>query len=459
MDKDAPQGAVHMPKGGQSATGKVTKPISSTIPLSGWSDIDLSSHRRVIENVFTVDAQPFNDLVTQVWVFIQLHYSTGGKHIPIGLFRYYCMTMWWYRALFLQDTNGNNLTTEQKNFLNFMGTSGEYHIPSHIAQYLSNMGNFQQGGEAFRFRLQPHTLLSRDSDTVAAGWFTNDTHANDQSNWWKYAQLPSPGVYTAYACNEADNVSGGNSQNTLDGIAPDIPGATAVPTDNIVGWSNMHQKACHSSWRSTYFNLGWSGTGLPPDLETQFNLSTSTLKWMSGRLSVMKDLKVHSSKHLTLSPHGHPLQAYYLWQDVPHHATDLRPPAAHAVGNVLRATHQYEVALASRFSMDPKILGPAFSFGYRLERRRIFRDIHNEQPRTCSNSCFQPWLFVDSDNQYTTVDESWFNDMNLPLNFGSGTFLSVVRFRTNSLLRSNALSAALVPSDVRKLPVSQDPIS
>ncbi|KAK2043693.1 hypothetical protein LZ31DRAFT_554952 [Colletotrichum somersetense] len=435
-----------MAEGGLSATCRAAKPIPGPIPISGWGDIGLSSHRRVIERTFTVDAQPFNDLVTQVWMLIQLHHSSGGKHIPFGLFRYYCMTMWWHRALFLHKSNDNNLTAEQKDFLNFMGAGNEYQIPNHIAQYLSNMGNFQESGESFHFCLQPHMLLSQDSETVPTGWFTNGVHENDEKNWWKYAQLPSPGVYTTYACNEADSVSGGNNQNTLGGIAPNIPGTTAVPTDNIVGWSNTHQ-ACHDSWRSTYSSLGWSGTGSPPDLQTQFNLSSSTLKWMSDRLSKIKDLKVHSSKHLTLSAHGHPLQAYYLCQNIPQLATDLCPPAVHAVGNSLRATHQYELALASMSSMEPKTLSPALAFGYRLERRHIFRDIHDGQPRTFSNSCFQPWLFVNDDNQYATVDASWFSYMNLPLTFGSSPFLNFPRFRTNSLLRSAALSHAIVFKD------------
>ncbi|KAK2020915.1 hypothetical protein LX32DRAFT_646932 [Colletotrichum zoysiae] len=168
---------------------------------------------------------------------------------------------------------------------------------------------------------------------------------------------------------------------------------------------------------------------------------------MSDRLSTIKNLKIHSSKHLTLSAHGHPLQAYYQCQNIPQLATDLRPPAVHAVGNSLSATRQYELALASKSSMDPKILSPAMAFGYRLERRRIFRDIHNGQPRTFRNSCFQPWLFVNDDNQYATVDVSWFSDMNLPLTFGSGPFLNFPRFRTNSLLRSAALSHAIVLKD------------
>ncbi|KDN64650.1 hypothetical protein CSUB01_04288 [Colletotrichum sublineola] len=397
------------------------KPVSSTIPLTGWGEIDLSPHRRDIKPIFTVDAQPFNDLVTQVWMSIRLHHSTGGKHIPFGLFRYYCMTMWWYRALFLQKSNGNVLTTEQENCLDIISAGDGYQMPSHIAQYLANMGNFHQGGETFCFRLQPHTLLSRESETVPTGWFTNDTHVNDQSN-----------------C-----ALDGSNQNTLDSIAPDLPGTTAISTENIVGWSNTHQ-IYHNSWSSTYSSLGWSGTGLPPDLQTQFNLSTSTLRWMSDRLSAMKDLKVHSSKQLTLSAHGNPLQACYLWQDNPRLATDLCPPAADAVGNALRAAYQYELALASRFSLDPKTLAPSFSFGYRLERRRIFRDIHNGHPRTLSNSCFQPWLFANGDNQYAAVGEAWFSDMNLPLEFASGTFLNAARFGTDSLLRSAALSSALV---------------
>ncbi|QZB49017.1 coat protein [Colletotrichum liriopes partitivirus 1] len=452
-DKDAPQGAVQVPKAGLSKPAKSTQPQSATIVLSGWGEIDLAPHRNDIEPTFTTDAQPFNDLVTQVWMSIQSRYSSGGKHIPFGLFRYYCMTMWWYRVLFLQRANGNVLTTEQKNFLNVIGAGDEYFIPSHIAQYLANMGNFQQGGETFYFRLQPQSWGSKTTGNVRNGWFLNSSNSlsADFTNWWLYSQLPSPGVYTTYACNEADSVAGGGNQDDLGAIEPSINGYTFHSTDNIVGWSNTPYQACHNSWRSTYYNLGWSGTGLPPDTQTQFNVSTSTLKWMSERLSVMKDFKTHSSKQITLSSHGNPIQVYYLRHDHAHTATDLWPAHDNMDNNTVRATHQYELSLASRFAMDPKLLAPSFSFGYRLERQRIFSKMTKDGPQYIGRSSYQPW-FITKDGEgagNATLADRWYTNMNLTLNYGSGVFMNTPRFGTHSLLRSAALDAALVLSDTK----------
>lgn len=456
VDKDAPQGAVQVPNGGQSKTSKRSPVVSATIPLSGWGEIDLYPFRRDIEPVFTVDARPYADLVDTVYTSIQSRYSAGGKHIPLALFRYYCFTMWWFRVLWLHKANANTLSSDEKDALNILLAGEEFQVPSPIAQYLGNLGNFVQGGEQYYFRLMDFHLDSIDLDDaiVKKGWY-NTTDANnrvDATTWWLYAQFPSPGVYSTYACNEADStLPTPVGPLNFNAIAPTNGSALAHPTDNIIGWNNRVQAGHHNSWRATYNMLGWSATSLPSDVQTNFNISTSTLKWMSERLATLKDFKLFSSKQLSLSVQGAPLQAQYLDIEDPSTQVDQRPPVADVASNAMNASRFSEFSVSSRFSIDPKTLPPSFAFGYRIERRQVFKSYGKDRtPAFEGRSNFQPWLFVKEDSSaYVAPGAAWFARMNAPFTYGSQPFMNVKRFSTHQLNRSVGLDAALVLSDTR----------
>lgn len=455
-DKDAPPGSIQVPPGGQSKTGKSSPVVSTVIPLSGWGEIDLAPHRENIEPTVTVDAAPYDDLVVNVYMSIQSRFSSGGKHIPFGLFRYYCILMWWYRVLWVHRHNGNVLSSEEKNFLNVIESGEEFHLPSHIAQYLAHLGNYQQGSENFYFRLPPHELGDVPNGDVRRGWFVSADPNNraDADTWWRYAQLPAPGVAVCYAMNEADAAAPNPINNPQDllVISPVFDGnSTTTPTDNIVGWNNSPFQAYHQSWRTTYSNLGWGGTSTPGDFQTVFNVSTSTLRWVSDRLSQLHDFKVYSSKQLSLSVQGDPLQAYWLESPFPRANVDQRPPNVDNLDvNHLNGSLNTELCLRSRYSMDPKVLAPAFSFGYRIRRSLVWL---SDAPRTglpvyANRSNYQPWLITsDADGLYRDFPAAWFNTMNDSFDFGSQPFLNVARFSTHGLVRSVALDAAVVLSD------------
>jgi hypothetical protein len=452
-DKGSPQGAVQVPKGGSSNTGKASPVISGTIPLSGWGEIDLVSHRKDIEPTFTTDARPYADLVDTVYQSIQARYSTGGKHIPRALFRYYCFQLWWLRALWLHKSNGNTLDTEQKNFLNILSAGEDFQVPAPIAQYLANQGNFLQGGEQFYYRLMEHKLVQINDAAVSRGWFETDDADNKvtASSFWIYSQLPSPGVFCTDVCNEAENtLPAPGAMNDLAHIAPANGDNAVRPTENIIGWSNVQYQAHHSSWRSTFAQLGWSINGLPADLQTQYNVSTSTMKWMSERLSTMRDFKLHTTKQITLSVQGHPMQAYWLGTETAPSQRSQEPPAAEAATNRLCGSRHSDLAVLSRYSIDSKILAPAFSFGYRLERSLQFRDCYNRQPRYWNMSNFQPWLLLNAAGTgYVQLTAAQLAGMNSPFNFGSQVYINVRRFATHELNRSVGLDAALVLSDTK----------
>jgi hypothetical protein len=450
---DTPQGAIQVPKGGSSNTGKASPVISGTIPLSGWGEIDLVSHRKDIEPTFTTDARPYADLVDTVYQSIQARYSTGGKHIPRALFRYYCFQLWWLRALWLHKSNGNMLDTDQKAFINILSAGEDFQVPAPIAQYLANMGNFLQGGEQFYYRMMEHKLTEINAAAVSRGWFETDD-ADDRvtaASFWIYAQLPSPGVFCTDVCNEAEaTLPAPGAMNDLGHIAPDNAGNAVHPTENIIGWSNVQYQAHHSSWRSTFAQLGWSINGTPADLQTQYNVSTSTMKWMSERLSTMRDFKLHTTKQVTLSVQGHPMQAYWLGTETAPSQRGQEPPVADAAGNRLCGSRHSDLAVLSRYSIDSKILAPAFSFGYRLERSLQFRDYHNRQPRFWNMSNYQPWLLLNAAGTgYLQLNAAQLANMNAPFNFGSQVYINVRRFATHELNRSVGLDAALVLSDTK----------
>lgn len=456
LDKDAPPGAVQVPAGGAKKTGKSSAVLSTAIPLSGWGDIDLHPFRKEVEPTFTVDARPFADLVDTVYQSIQARYSMGGKHLPLGLFRYYCFTQWWFRVLWLHKSNGNVLTTEEKNALNILLAGEEFSLPSHIAQYLANMGNYQQGGENFYFR-KPEASLGEfeNSDMIVKeGWFDVDAAPGrvTANEFWLYAQVPCPGVYTSFVCNEANSLLA-HPVPALDlaAISPDVGTDIAHPTDNIIGWNNSIPTAHHNSWKATYSSLGWSGSSIPSDAQTHFNLSTASLRWMSERLATLKDFKLHSSKQLVLSVQGNPMQCHYLCTTDPSSQIDQRPPAAGAATNRMNASRFSDLSVSSRFAIDSSVLAASFSFGYRLERSKVFNKFDTNHHATYHRrSNYQPWIITNAENTaYSQLAETWFANMNAPLNFGSQAFINVARFSTHQLNRAVGLDAALVLSDTR----------
>jgi len=452
-DKGAPPGAVQVPKAGQNQSKKSSPVVSTTIPLSGWGEIDLHSFRKDIEPTFTTDARPYADLVDTVYNGIQSRYSAGGKHIPRSLFRYYCFTFWWFRALWLHKSNGNVLSSDEKNFLNVLSSGEEFQLPSHVAQYLGNMGNFLQGGESYFFRKAPVDLGESEDALVNKGWFATLEAGNrvGDASFWLYSQYPSPAVAVIDILNECNNTSTNPvAAHNLSAVEPNIPGTVTYPTDNIIGWSNTPISAHHNSWRATFSQLGWTPQRLAPDNQTNFLVSTSTLKWVSERLSCLKDYKVYSSKQISLSVQGHPMQAYWLANEHAPSQKDQFPSLDEIGANRLCASRYSDLAVVSRYSIDPKVLAPAFSFGYRLERSLVFTGYNRDVPQYAQFSNYQPWVQTSADGTaYIPLTPARLAGMNATLTYGSQPFMNVRRFATHELNRSVGLDAALILSDTR----------
>nr|ASY04022.1 putative coat protein [Penicillium aurantiogriseum partiti-like virus 1] len=449
VDKAAPPGATEVPPAGKDKTNKKSQVISGTIPLSGWGDVDLSSHRREVLPRHTVDANPYFDLVDATYMNMYGGFSNGSKHIPFSLFRYYCSLLWWHRTLYLCRSNAVVLTSSEKDAFNVLNVGEEFQIPAPIAQYLANMGNFQAGGETFYFeKLSGQFTGTWDSEdaTVEKGWLstTSGITVNDSESFWRYAQLPVPAVFALSIQAEAAHVTNATPV-SLNHIAPVVSGQTVEPTRNICGWYRQQADATHSSWRSTYTSLGWTPTSIPDDCQTVFNISTSTMKWMSERLAGINGLKLHGSKQLTLSNQGSALQAQFLFLDH-HDRADILGTRDH-ISNRKGSLHT-DFALGSRYGMDDKLLAPSFSFGYRLRRDQEFSKMNLGNPTYFGISRFDPWIFFKSEGTSTgrqNIPTGWRTDMNESFEYGSArTQLNTARFVTHELTRSVGLDAAVV---------------
>jgi len=457
LAKDVPPGAIQVEKGGKDKSKKVSQVTSATIPLTGWADLDLVATRKEVIPTFTIDANPFLDLVDAEFDRIVARCPSSGKFIPFALFRYYSMILFWYRVLFLQKSNGQLLTTDEKNFLNAFQGTDDFTVPLHIAQYLGNMGNFIQGGETYFFRVINFRFTGVfDGLSVEKGWLDCGnalTTITTGQQFWAYAQLPVPAVFATSICNEiAHNDPSNPGLTTLDHVVPTAEdGYEWLPTQNILGWMNQHHLYNHSSHRSTYYNLGWRHDDVPTDTQTPFLFSASSMRWMSDRLALTKELKTYPSNQLTLSVMGSPMQAY--WLEVPDKFYSRDNLEYRFADNRVKATLFSELALVSRFGVDVKATTPAYSFGYRLARDFTISGFDGRTPIYTGRSNFQPWIYLtvnDEDEEPGVISDppaQFIAGTNATLIFGSAANLNVPRFETPTYTRDVALQRTLVLTD------------
>lgn len=454
MAKDTPPGAIQVQPGGQNKTGKASTPNNTTIQLTGWDELDLSALRTETIPTFTVDVSPYLEVVDTEFDRIASRCPSTGKFIPYALFRYYCLQLWWFRVLTLMKMNGQILSTHEKNFVNSFNNGGEdYAIPTHVAQYLASMGNFIQGGETYFFRkiVASFTGISRDH-VVEEGWLdcgNASTRIVNGGQFWAYAQVPVPAVFTAAIVNEVRSNDHANpAAIDLTHLTPEAAnGHEWIPTDNIAGWVNNPRQYNHSSHRTTYHNIGWSSSTIPADVQTPFLFSPASMRWMSDRLAGIKELKVYPSKQIQLSSQGSPILSYWLETPDKVPSKDWREFATEDLPRG-KASAFSELALTSRFGVDAKALTPSFCFGYRLARDKVISGYANGQPVYAGRSNYQPWIYrrtvPDDDSIIVDPPAHWLVGMNATWQFGSAANLNLTRFQTQALRRDDAISRSLL---------------
>jgi len=459
MGKDTPTGSIQVKQ--HTAKGlKPSTPTNATIPLTGWAELDLVATKIEVIPTFTVDAAPYIDLVNAEFDRIVSRCPSVGKFIPFALFQYYCIQMFWYRVLFLQKSNGQPLSTEEKNFMNAFVGGEEFDVPLHIAQYLASIGNFIQGNETYFFRKMIFSFSGiAPTQTVQKGWLdctNNTTTIINGTQFWAYAQVPVPAVAATTICNEIIHNSRINPAPPLlrlDHITPasEDDDHNWLPNSNILGWLNTPHAYNHNSHASTYANLGWLRNRIPVDSLTCFLFSASSMRWMSDKLALAKELKSYPSSQLTLSVQGAPMQAYFLAS--PNHLAPTDEYELRLIANRSKGSLFTELSVQSRFGTDPKALTPAFAFGYRLHREKVTTGYVDRQPQVAERSNHQPWIYVvndandDTQNVIADPPNQYMLGINATWTFGSAVNLNNARFETVAMRRDNALQRALVLVD------------
>lgn len=428
--------------------------ISEMIELDTWGTADLGIHKQELIPTFTPDAAPYLDLVRQVYVSLNCRYFAGMKHIPYALFQYCCILAWWYRVLYVHCHNGHPLSVNQSSFFDSLKMMNFIVLPQSIIQYLCSLGNFIQGSECYKLRAPPVQLGETHDVLTAKGWFQTDDANNRVTDacMWDMAMWPAPAVSAITVCNEANfNHSNVVACHNLAAISPVVANGTAViPTPNILGWTNEAHPASHASWRFTYHQLGWSSRELARDTTSEFLLSCSTFAWLSERLATIVKLPTHPLSKCTLSVMGSPIQAYALAPADIAIEPDQRPAVAEASINTLKGTLTSHLRLESRFRLDARYVVPAFCFGYRLRRSRVFRRFQHGQPEYWNYSNYQPWLYIRNGN-YLALTPAQMVHMNRSYEFGSQAQLNSSRFRTAEFPRARILSIGLNTRKVNEI--------
>nr|QJW70320.1 coat protein [Erysiphe necator associated partiti-like virus 1] len=459
VGKGAPTGRTQTNQPAKPKT-QPSQPNNATIPLTGWAELDLVATRIEVIPTFTVDAAPYIDLVGAEFDRIVSRCPSVGKFIPFALFQYYCIQLFWYRVLFLQKSNGQILSTEEKNFLNTFVGGEEYNVPLHIAQYLASIGNFIQGNETYFFRKLNFQFTGVDlNQTVEKGWLdcgNASTTIINGTQFWAYAQVPVPAVAATTICNEVAHNSRINPPPNLEDLEhitpdPEDDEHSWIPNSNILGWLNTPHTFNHNAHGSTYANLGWMHDSIPMDAITTFLFSPSSMRWMSDKLATAKELKLYLSGQLTLSTQGAPMQAYFLASPLhlrPGDEVELR-----LLDNRSKASQFTELSVQSRFGTDAKALTPSFSFGYRLFRELVTTGYVNRMPIESQRSNHQPWFYVEHDSRDDTANViqdppgQFMLGINATWTYGSAVNLNNARFETIAMRRDNALQRALVLVD------------
>nr|AVP26801.1 coat protein [Rhizoctonia solani dsRNA virus 5] len=380
----APAPAAAAPAGNRTQQNKNPTPTSSLPSITGWGTINVSVNRNETRERFQTDCSGFMDLVHQEYSLLQRKHNSNGRLIPWSLFKYYCCEALWKRILHLKSKN-DRLTSSEREALRMLENHHLGLIPERLHQYLMSMGNFTQGGCLYDW----HALTDFDFSGVSHGTsgFFNfgpvgaPTVRTNPTNMWFYSFFPVPGVLVFDIQNELSLITNDNQEfRDLDEIRPlnaNQVGTNAnrlLPSPNILGRTPRFEAALHSSWRSTFTNsLRWARDNLPPDTETNWLISPTTLRWVADRLASIPDWKGKDCSTLTATTAGHPMQMYWfepLAADLHQVAPPLSIPYSQFFGQ----------GLHSPAPVPADWLSPAFAFMFRVRRSHSSTNVGLSSP-------------------------------------------------------------------------------
>jgi hypothetical protein len=375
--------------------------------LSGFMPVSTSP-------TFTADAGPSFDIMDACYAALRAKDPNIAKSLPFHLFAYYWNLLVWHRTLYVVQHNQLRTDYWIMEFLEVMN-SIELHVPKELALWLHGLGNTKDpNGD-----LMILDVSDVPSDAILnnkQGTFGQYSPATAQA----YASLGSPYISAAYVqqgCNpDQQQVP---QWNLGPGVHPDaINNGTDhrhLLTENLLTYYD--RSVLSDRARSTLTDLGWRVDALPPDARGRFNLSVSTITYVSRRLSEI------TTKHPMTVIHGYtsPLGAQAQMPDlsVPSHPNDCL---------VQRATKRV-VDHHSRYQAEQVLMSTSFYCAHRVERRTQ-ADLHR--------SASYPIQIVDAAGN--VQDQPPIPGWNAPFHQGDGaTRMNHLYFRGSTTYRNDAL--------------------
>ncbi len=366
---------------------------------------------------FTADAGPSFDIMDACYATLRAKDPNIAKHLPFHLFAYYWNHLVWHRTLHVVQHNQLRTDYWVMEYLEAMN-SIELHVPKELALWLHGLGNTKDPNGDLMV-LDVYDVPTEAIHNNKQGTFGQYGPATAQT----YATMPSPYISAAYVqqgCNTAPQAP--LQWDLGQGVEPEaINNGTDhryLKTENLLGYyehTPLRDRAV-----STLTDLGWRVDALPPDTRGRFNLSPSTLQYISSRL---RDI---SSKHAMTIIKGY-TSALGSQAQMPYLSVPSQPDAA----RVQRATKR-DVEHHSRYQAEPTLMSTSFICAYRVERRT------NQPQADASRSASYPIQIVDAAGnvQNQPIIPNW----HTPFNQGDGsTRMNHCYFRGSTTYRNDAL--------------------
>jgi hypothetical protein len=348
------------------------------------------------------------------------------------------------------------LDSDEKAFLTIFNSGDDFTVPTHIAQYLSNMGNCIIAGETYFYKKLDCRFSGIDiNQSVKTGWLdcgNASARVADGKQFWAYAQTAVPAVYTTAILNEirGNNPYHDQVQLDLSHVAPEpANGQEWITTNNVTGWCNQPHRFHHTFHSTIYSNLGWTIDAAPADMLTYFNLHAPSMRWVSDAFAALPSVKTYSLKQATASIMGAPFQVSWLQCPKTQYSYDI--PEFLAVDKpTLRASGHTNMSVHSRFGLDISSATPALNFAYRLFRDKVITGHNDAEPVYAERSNFQPWILRTAKEMggFTINDPppQFMLNINRTWTFGSQSSINIPRFQTSALLRKDSITHSILLS-------------
>lgn len=394
---------------GQDKTGKAPSPYSGTPSFTAWGTPPIQQSKRRVRQTIYIDGSGFEDMVETEYEQLTAKHATSARKIPRSIFKYSAFMAFWSRALSLKLSNNNRVSQQEREAMRVLESlTPNIQLPTRIAQYLQNLGNFDHvDGQRLEI-VFPDYDFSRSGGTGEERGFiayprpnNNTTRVPTPAESFMYGRYPIPGVIAMAISRELDLNSNNQITAGLTGVTPTVAsfgqGATQVhATPNIIGHDTAPIHALHNSWAATISSLGWTvggpeEPGIPPDAISNWLISPGTLRWLSDNLRNIQSYPMTPWSDINKNNSGAYIQLGFI--DTTELQSDPLPPEGDLI--LMKGSLHFDTQLKSPKPIASSHLGPAIACGY---RRRIRFGEHYGVANTTLSAPFLPY---DNNNHLT----------------------------------------------------------